>query len=107
MEGRKVSHFGFSGRQRIIIRPGPHIIEVRYVRLERRIVETWDHDPSAAIVATVPVRSNGGVVLQFTAEAGHTYFIRDGRMGDIWRPRITEDRDPVFIEFDAPKAGPR
>jgi hypothetical protein len=129
IDGGKTAFFTPKSGKRYRLVPGPHVVEARYEALELRYVTarssqirgeiapvavsdvplsldqplvTWN---SALAETVVPVRSKRGVLLSFTAEAGRSYYLHDGRRDDDWKPFIDEAREPQFIEFDLRELG--
>ena len=99
IDGKAVSRFGITGDKRFAVSPGHHVIELQYSGRERREVEDWYGLRHTAFVGQ---SSTNNAFLEFTAGAGHNYFVHDGRMDDRWKPFISESHEPVFLDLPRP-----
>jgi hypothetical protein len=99
IDGKAVSRFGITGDKRFAVSPGHHVIELQYSGRERREVEDWYGRRRTAFVGN---SSTNNAFLEFTAVAGHNYFVHDGRMDDGWKPFISESHEPVFLDLPRP-----
>ena len=99
IDDRAVSRFGITGNKRFAILPGRHLIELQYSGGERRVVADELGQYHTVFVSHA---STNNFYVPFTAEAGHNYFVHDGRMDNRWKPFVSESNAPVYLDFPKP-----
>jgi hypothetical protein len=108
VDGKKVSRMNFSGTTRFRISAGPHAVLVRLrghewgdtLKFRPPPYEGWH---GGAFTGEIRIYSTNDAPVRFTAEAGRTYYVHDGRQGStLWSPFINESRDPVYIDLKQP-----
>ena len=99
IDGKAVARVSITGNKRFAVSPGHHNFELQFASEERREVEDWYGQRRTAFVGQA---SLGNFFLPFTTEAGHLYYVHDGRMDDRWKPFISESNAPVFLDLPKP-----
>jgi hypothetical protein len=104
IDGKKVSN-GLAGEKHFTIAPGPHTILVKYSDVQRHYLVSQQSpapEPGRPVGYINELTTSSPVRLRFIAEAGHTYYVKDGYADYEWNPHIAENRDPVFQDLKAP-----
>jgi hypothetical protein len=110
IDGKKISN-GLAGEKRFAVSPGLHTIMVKYVDVEVQTIGSpfpsvvtpshpYGEVPGGYGERVTRAVSNSVLPVSFIAEAGHTYYVKDGTDGgDTWHPHVTEFPDPVFQDL--------
>ena len=116
IDGKEIFN-GLAGEKHFTISTGSHTIMVRYMEVQSHYYGvTGDPGPmlqpysreegprqSGRYMSVQKISSESTLPVKFVAEAGHTYYVKDGMTGGaFWHPHISEDRDPVFQDVKAP-----
>ena len=86
IDDQKVSSFGISGQKQLKILPGAHVVEVEF------------HYDQLTLYGRVSGVSKHSVRIKFVALPGTTYYVQDGRVGNRWRPYVTDTLEPKFSD---------
>ena len=96
IDGKRVSEAGFTGEKQFRLSPGIHTLELHHSGGERVVF----HDRfGREFKGRLGYLSKTNVVVSFSAEANHSYYVHDGRMDDRWRPFISEKPVATFLDL--------
>jgi hypothetical protein len=88
IDGRRITNVNVTGVKHLRIPPGDHLVMVKYSSFEHQ-----------GLMMTAFAGSRNNLPVRFRAEPDHTYYLRDGRLNNRWKPYVTESLDPVFLDL--------
>jgi len=95
IDGRRASPVSSDKGKHYAVSPGEHRISVAFAGSGFRKVRS-NYGPDRTVI--VKIRGDSYVEVPFTAQSGHTYYLKSGQMGAVWRPHISESEGPVFMD---------
>jgi hypothetical protein len=96
IDGKSVSRAGILGEKQFALAPGDHVVQLQFSGSERRKLRDQH---GRLFDARIGYYSRSNYSVTFTAHQSRHYYVHDGRMDNQWRPFVSEDRDPVFLDL--------